>query len=406
MRSSYLVEERPSPTTDFFLSPFVASAMAPLPPGQSAPTRRCGFGEVPPLRALDSAEVIFVRYLPRAWVRTLSHPDLRLRRLALFIDDDLLDLRAWGGLPWRYRWKLFWLSGRHLGWLERRLQRGQAELWVGSVALQRKYARFRPRLILPRPIQLIQPAPISPGLGQTKAMRPAPSQSEPILRDPLVTYPLAAHLRQQAPQGFGAAAPPRRAPRAPVIQLFYHGSASHQREHVWVQQLMRGLLAADPRLGLEVIADQRIARGYLGLPRVQVIRPMDWLRYRAFIQLPGRHIGLAPLLPSAFNATRSYTKFFDIAAAGSVGLYTRGSVYEEIVEHEQDGLLLPLDPERWIAEILDLATDTARRERLVFNAMRKINAQRRTGGSDRHSRSVSDSMDSRHNAAPAPLSGN
>lgn len=403
--SSYLVEERPSPTTDFFLSPLVASAIAPVPPRQSAPARRCGFGEVPPLQDLNGAEVIFVRYLPRAWVRTLSHPDLRLQRLALFIDDDLLDPSAWGGLPWSYRWKLFWLSGRHLGWLGRRLQRGQAELWVGSVALQRKYARYQPRLILPRPIQLIQPTPLSSRPNQPETIRPARSQSDPILGNALRPYPIAAHPTRPSPQRSSVAALSRRAPLALLIQLFYHGSASHQREHAWVQQLVHKLLAADARLSLEVIADQRIAKGYLGLPRARVIRPMDWLRYREFIQRPGRHIGLAPLLPSAFNAARSYTKFFDITAAGAVGLYTRGSVYEEIVEHEQDGLLLPLDPECWIAEILDLATDTARRERLIFNATRKINAQRRIGSSDRHSRSISDNMDSRHSAAQTTVSG-
>ncbi len=354
-RRIYLVEERPSATTDFFLMPMVASINASWTAGQSASAQRCGFDEVPQLSALDGAVVILVRYLPAAWIRNLSHPDLHLRRLVLFIDDDLLDPMAWGGLPWRYRWKLFWLSVRRWGWLTRRLERGQAELWVGSVALQRKYARYRPRLIRPRPCQPSQPAPI-----RAKPIPPEPIPPESIWPE-LMRPELAAATSI-----------------APMIWLFYHGSASHQHEHAWVQQLMRELLDTDARIALEVIADQRVAKGYRGLPRTRVVPPMGWPRYRAFIQKPGRHIGLAPLLPSAFNAARSYTKFFDITAAAAVGLYTRGSAFDEVIEHGRDGLLLPLDLEHWISEILDLAAHPDRRAQLVLNATQKANVRHET----------------------------
>lgn len=380
--SIYLVEERPSATTDLFLMPMVASTVGSFPAAQRASARRCGFDEVPALQALESAEVILVRYLPSAWLRALSQPDLRLHRIVLFIDDDLLDPLAWGGLPWRYRWKLFWLSFRRLGWLQRRLRQGQAELWVGSVALQRKYARYRPRLIRPRPLEPQDPQP-----AQRERMAGAPHRAESIRAAPL--QPETPRPDAPTPSWVSRARALARRPALtearstePRIWLFYHGSASHQREHAWVQQLMRELLDTDARIALEVIADQRVAKGYRGLPRTRIVPPMDWAGYRAFIQQPGRHIGLAPLLPSAFNAARSYTKFFDITAAAAVGLYSQGSAFDEIVAHGHDGLLLPLNPERWIGEILDLVRHPARRIRLASNAAQKVSVERALGQYD------------------------
>jgi len=373
VRSIYLIEERPSPTTDFFLSPETLKT--------GVPAQRCGFDKIPPAEALPDAELIFVRYLPGAWVRILSRPGLHPKRLVLFIDDDLLDPCAWGGLPWRYRCKLFWLTGRRLRWLQRQFRRKQAELWVGSTALQRKYARYQPRLIRPRPIPMpASPVPVS--ALSTSAMSASAVAASPAQPSPSPSPPPSSSSTK---------------PLAAAINLFYHGSASHQREHVWIQRLMRELLAVEPRIKVEVIADRRIARGYRDQPRTQIIAPMDWRRYRRFLQQPGRHIGLAPLLPSAFNAARSYTKFFDITAAGAVGLYTEGSVYHEIVAHGQDGLLLPLDLERWMMEILDLATDPRRRAQLIANAMEKVNAQRKIGDLYRQSSLISGSM---HSASP------
>lgn len=344
MQTLYLVEERPCATTDYFLSTFIEQARS----DPAARLIRCGFRPVPPPSALTDAEIILVRYLPPAWVRALSRGDPHRRRLVLFIDDDLLDLNAWSGTPWRYRWKLFWLSRRRLRWLQRGLERGTAELWVGSAALQRKYAHWQPTLVRPRPPRARQPGP------DPTAARPgqAPGRAEAECR--------------RAPAASSAAA----------VRVFYHGSASHQREHAWLQQLMRGLLALDARISFEVIADRNLAKGYRDLPRTQIIEPMDWPSYAAFLRRPGRHIGLVPLLPSAFNAARSYTKFFDITAAGAVGLYTRGSVYETICSDQQDGLLLPLELERWQAEIQALAADSPRRERLFARAQAKVQCER------------------------------
>lgn len=304
MRTVYLVEERPNPSTDRFVLPAISE--------EDFCIRRLGFDTVPTRAALGGADVIFVRYVPPAWVHALSGREIPLHRLVIFIDDDVFDLSASGSLPWRYRWKLFRLAGRRLRWLRRR----GAELWVGSTHLQEKYSSWSPRLLEPSPI----PAECT------------------------------------------------------ATRVFYHGSASHQREHAWVFALMRRVLAADPGICFEVIANGRSARRYRRLPRTWVVAPMGWTSYRRFMATPGRHIGLAPMLPSAFNAARSHTKFFDITETGAVGIYARGNAFDKVVEHEHDGLLLPTATTRWEAAIRELARDHGRLERMATQAALKVAA--------------------------------
>lgn len=335
MRTLYLVEERPCPTTDYFLGPLLERARC----DPSTQVLRLGFDEVPQPIALSDAAVLFVRYLPPAWVRALSRASAQAVPLRLFIDDDLLDPGAWSSMPWRYRWKLYRLSARRRRWLQHRLERGTAELWVGSEALQRKYAHWQPTLIHPCPPRAGVATPIS-----------------------------------QPPRSISGGAPA--ASTASAFCVFYHGSASHQREHAWLQDLLRQLLAIDRRLSVEVIADRRLAKGYRGLPRARIVPPMDWPSYRAFLQQPGRHIGLVPMLPTPFNAARAYTKFFEITAAGAVGLYTHGSVYERICTHSEDGLLVPLEPEAWLTAIRALADDSPRRERMLARARERLRLER------------------------------
>ncbi|WP_444677554.1 hypothetical protein [Halomonas sp. E19] len=120
---------------------------------------------------------------------------------------------------------------------------------------------------------------------------------------------------------------PRLAEPAPLpmpqqpVRLFYHGSASHGDEIHWLRDVVAEVLAAEERLSFEIIGGDAVRRRYAGLPRVTVVHPMPWDAYQHFLAQPGRHIGLAPMVENRFNRARSYTKFFDITAAGAVGLY-------------------------------------------------------------------------------------
>jgi glycosyltransferase involved in cell wall biosynthesis len=95
---------------------------------------------------------------------------------------------------------------------------------------------------------------------------------------------------------------------------------------------------------------------------------MSWPQYLAYTQSRKADIGLAPLLPSRFNAARGATKWMDYARMGAVGIYTDVQPYSEHVRHGVNGLLLPNEPEVWVQNILDLADNTELREQMRIAA--------------------------------------
>lgn len=302
MRVVYLVEEQANPSTDYFVLPAVSSA--------GLRTVRCGFAELPATADLVGAMVVFVRYVPPAWARLVEAVRPRLSALAFFMDDDVLDVGASAGMPWRYRFKLARLSAWRSGWLRQQ----NVELWVSTPYLQQKYAEWHPKLVLPSPV----------------------------------------------------ATPPD------VRRVFYHGSASHDAEIRWLRPVMEEVLRRDERIAFEIVGGQDVYRLYRGLPRVNVVHPMKWTAYQHFISMQGRHIGLAPLLDLPFNQARSYTKFFDFTRCDSVGIYSPNSACAEVVRHGVEGLIVPLGQEAWVTAILNLAEDEPLWQSLLRNAELKL----------------------------------
>lgn len=298
----YIVQERANPSTDFFVLPAVAT--------NHQQVICCNFNERPDPDNLIGATVIFVRYVPPAWATLVTLMRAKLHKLIFFIDDDVLDLNAAAGTPWRYRFKL----ARLAAWRYRWLKQQQAELWVSTPYLQQKYAAWPAKLVLPSPVS-------------------TPAQ---------------------------------------MCRVFYHGSASHDADIRWLRPVMAEALQRNEQLVFEIIGGQAIYRLYKNLPRINVIHPMQWPSYQAFLAMQQRHIGLNPLLPSSFNKARSYSKFFDITRCDAVGIYSPGSACAEIVSHEQDGLIIGLDQEAWATAIVQLAQNPSWRQTLLHNAKAKL----------------------------------
>jgi hypothetical protein len=267
---------------------------------------RCGFADLPAARDLAGATVVFVRYVPAAWARLAEAARPRLRALVFFMDDDVLDPGASAGTPWRYRFKLLRLAAWRVDWLRRQ----KADLWVSTPYLVQKYADWRPRLVLPSP----------------------------------VTGP------------------------ADVRRVFYHGSASHDREVRWLRPVLEEALRRDEGLAFELVGGRDVYRLYRELPRATVVHPMKWPSYQAFLSMPGRHVGLAPQQDSLFNRARSYTKFFDITRCGAAGIYSEESACAEVVRNGVDGLVLGPDQEAWVQAIVNLGRDESLRKTLLQNA--------------------------------------
>lgn len=253
------------------------------------------------------ANLVFVRYLTPQWKNWVECNRASLGRLVFFMDDDLFDLSAHRGLPLRYRWKLYRLAARHKAWLRKM----NAELWVSTQWLAAKYADWNPRVLKPQ-------------------------------------SPYTDCLPQKT--------------------FFYHGSASHMQEIRWLLPVVEEVLQRDSSFSFELIGNAEIRKLFSHLPRVHMLQPMSWTAYKALVNRPGRTVGLAPLLSGSFNQARSATKFYDITQAGAVGIYADHPVYTSIVQHEQSGLLLPMEPGVWAEAILDLGNNSGRRQSMLMHA--------------------------------------
>lgn len=297
-RLAYVVEERANPSSAFFVLPAVAAS------GYEAVG--CSFSDLPSPADLEGAVVIFVRYVPPAWAKLVQAVRPTLRALVFFMDDDVLDIGASVGTPWRYRFKLARMATRRREWL----RRNHASIWVSSQYLQQKYADLHPELVLP------------------------------------------SYMNNASD----------------VRRVFYHGTASHDAEIRWIRPVLDEVLRRDERITLEIVGGRNVHRMYRGMERVTVIHQMKWPAYQGFRAMPGRHIGLAPLLDVPFNLGRSYTKFFDITRCGAVGIYSPDSIYAEVVQHQVSGLIVPLLHDAWVEAILSLAQNEPLRQSMLRNA--------------------------------------
>ncbi|WP_444919157.1 glycosyltransferase family 1 protein [Microbulbifer sp. JMSA003] len=268
---------------------------------------RCGFNDIPIEENVRGANIIFVRYIPGKWKSFLKKNIEKISRIFFFIDDDLFDPRTFLSLPVKYRFKLL-----RYGWSKQKwLKSVGAQLLVSTPYLQSKYSDWRPRLLQAEPIKITD-------------------------------------------RNF--------------VNLFYHGSASHQEDIQWLYPVVSEVLKYNQNLSFEIIGNTYVNRLFSNIPRVKVLHPMKWPTYISMLQMPGRNIGLAPLLNVPFNRARSHTKFFDITQAGAVGIYAAGDIYGKVVRHRENGLLLPMNSSQWVDGILALAEDEELRKNMLDEA--------------------------------------
>jgi hypothetical protein len=363
----YIVEEGPNPSTDYFVLPLVTRAHATV--------LRCSWGQLPAASDLHGAIVIFVRYVTAAWRALIEQTRHSLARLIYFMDDDLFDWKASQGLTWRYRFKLLKRATWHRKWLLKM----QPELWVSTPWLQQKYAQYKPCLVLP--------TPLSPANYCNKLPNHADSPSVEIKQFDEVmakncnaveseahdtkilasghsndSSPLTPHSKLRSTDS------PDAADMTNGCVVFYHGTGSHQAEIDWLLPVVELVLAANTHITFELIGNAKTQKLYRHLKRVTVTPQMKWPTYQAFIQQPGRHIGLAPLLEHPFNLARSYTKFFDIHRTGAAGIYAEIGPWQPFIEPGKQGVLVPMQVSSWVGAILDLAADQAQRASVLSAA--------------------------------------
>ncbi len=144
-----VVEERPNPSSDFFVLPYLQH--------NGASVCRLSFTDTVEPDRLAGVSLIFVRYVPLAWRRLVDNAGGRIAQVVLFIDDDVLDPAASTGMPWRYRLKLWRLSYQAIGWLKRH----NAALWVANSYLAQKYRYWQPLTLCAMPLAMEQEAAVT-----------------------------------------------------------------------------------------------------------------------------------------------------------------------------------------------------------------------------------------------------
>lgn len=275
-----------------------------------------------PIRVVDSSSdeptadalgrgtlVVFVRYIPPAWCEAVDQHRDSLAGVSFFMDDDLFDLSAHIGLPRDYLRRIKRFSFDRQNWL----RRTGARFWFASPYLADKYRDLDPELLQPVALDV-----------------------------------------------------PRNS--MPAVRFFYHGTASHGAELQWLRSIVHDVQQRVTNTYFEVIGDHSVNRLYRDIPRVMIVHPMSWERYREHCLVSERQIGLAPLLPGSFNAARSHTKFFDITRCGAVGIYSNRPPFSGFIRDGEDGLLCEDRPQSWVEAIRVLATDPERRARLAHAA--------------------------------------
>jgi len=313
--SVYVVEERRNPTTDYYIVPALEV---------SGIIQNAVILSKPPEEINKGATFIFVRYISDAWKNFVELNRRKIRRIIYFMDDDLFNLKILKELPLRYAIKIFSLAYTRKNWL----LKNSAKFVVSNEHLQKKYSHLNPSVLPPYPIF---------NCNLSDAFH---NESENVL-------------------------------------LFYYASACHEREMIWLYDIIKEILRESKHVSFEITGGQRIVKLYKSLDRVKVIKPMKWKEYRTFLTARPRHIGVVPLLPSTFNKSRTYTKFFEISACGGVGVYFSNSCYSKVIRDVINGLTVDSKKDRWVESILSLINDRKQRATLYKNSLETINKLRK-----------------------------
>jgi tetratricopeptide (TPR) repeat protein len=169
--------------------------------------------------------------------------------------------------------------------------------------------------------------------------------------------------------------PPLAKPPARPLTIGWGGSPGDLADWYYLTPWLQEWLEGHPGIHLAVMTNE-FAQPFLRLPpdRYHFTRFGSLTAYFQFLQ--ALDIGLAPLLPSAYNRCRSAVKFLEYASRGVPGLYADLEPYRETVEAGKTGLLYRNQQE--FMQALDrLTTDALLRRRIREQAHAYVSQHRR-----------------------------
>ncbi len=169
---------------------------------------------------------------------------------------------------------------------------------------------------------------------------------------------------------------PKPAPRPDgPICIGWAGSGGHREDIRWVAPVLCAVLRAHPEVTCAIMGQTEVHAMFAAAPqdRLRLLSPGSLATYRQFLST--LDIGIAPLLPTAFNQCRSDVKYLEFAAAGAVPLCSRAEPYAETVVHGHNGMLF--DGLHDLRAALDtLITDAPLRQKLQARALHYVQTER------------------------------
>jgi GT2 family glycosyltransferase len=151
------------------------------------------------------------------------------------------------------------------------------------------------------------------------------------------------------------------------IRILYMGTSSHRQD---LEFLVRAVQNLGPkyrdRIRLDVVgvADGASGAGSFRTIPVPPNIALSYPRFVAWIRAQNRwHWGVAPLLDTCFNRSKSALKFLEYAALGIPSICSDVPAYHDTVRHEETGLLISNDPDCW-RDALERTADAGLWERL------------------------------------------
>jgi len=320
-KNIFLLGDFPSATQAYFLAPL-------FPKGLHTHWWNISFAlhEYRLLEKVQSGDTVLVcRYLSWRLIGLLKQLQALEVELIYFMDDDLLDYRVLKGLPLMYAWRLWSKATVKKLWIAQLF----SQLWVSSPILAAKYTSQFPHI-------------------QIKTL--CPVAQENLLHQ--------AHPTEK--KNFS------------IVNIAYHATWSHKKEMQWLAPILAKIQKQFSSTQITIFGDQRAKPIFQNIPRLTLHQPLEWAEYLHYTQSQTVDIGLAPLLLTSFNFGRSPTKFFDYSRTQAVGIYSTGPVYERVVSHEVNGLLVENDPEKWFEKIALLIENEPMRKKMAQCAWQTV----------------------------------
>ncbi|MEL6478720.1 MAG: hypothetical protein AAFR17_15430 [Pseudomonadota bacterium] len=151
------------------------------------------------------------------------------------------------------------------------------------------------------------------------------------------------------------------------LRIGYLGSRAHRGDLALVTEILKPVIAARPDVEICLAANHRLPDWLASYAGLRPITATAWPDYRRGLPDLGCHLLIYPLMDTPMNRARSINKLIEHGIAGGAGLYPAAWPSAAEITHDEDGLLLPPDPESWSAAVLDLL-ETPERMRALARA--------------------------------------